>query len=68
MKTIKDMLSRLALFCRLEIAMVSELEELNERVASLEANRKVKDATILEHTKQLQEHALILRKLNVPRI
>lgn len=68
MKTIKDMLSRLALFCRLEVAIVSELEKLNERVASLEANRELKDASILDHTKQLQEHALLFRKLNAPRI
>ena len=68
MKTIKDMLSRLALFCRLEVAIVSELEKLNQRVAVLEANREMKDGTILEHTKQLQEQALLLRKLNVPKI
>lgn len=68
MKTIKDMLSRLALFCRLEVAIVSELEKLNQRVATLEANREMKDATILDHTKQLQEHGLLLRKLNAPQI
>lgn len=68
MKTIKDMLSRLALFCRLEMAIVSELEEINKRLYKLEANREVKDAAIKQHTTQLQEHDLMLRKLNAPRI
>lgn len=68
MKTIKDMLSRLALFCRLEVAIVSELEKLDSRVTQLEFNREQKDAAIKQHTTQLQEHDLLLRKLNAPRI
>lgn len=68
MKTIKDMLSRLALFCRLEVAIVSELEKLNDRVAALEANRELKDAAIKEQGKQLLEHGLLLRKLSAPQI
>lgn len=68
MKTIKDMLSRLALMCRLEVAIVSELEKLEARVKALEANRELKDATILDHTKTIQEHALLLRQLNAPRV
>lgn len=68
MKTIKDMLSRIALFCRLESAMVDELERINSRLYKLEANRDIKDAELKRHTTQLQEHDLMLRKLNAPRI
>ena len=64
MKTIKDMLSRLVLMCRLENAIVSELEKLAVRVYALEENRKLKDATIQHHTDQLQRHELILRQNN----
>lgn len=68
MKTIKDMLSRVALFCRLESAIVSELEEINKRLYKLEANREIKDAELKRHTTQLQNHDIMLRKLNTPGI
>lgn len=64
MKTIKDMLSRLAMMCRLEVAIVSEMEKQDARIKALEENRKVKDQTILELTKQVQELRLILRQSN----
>lgn len=64
MKTIKDMLSRLAMMCRLEVAIVSELEKLEARVKALEENRKIKDQTILEQQKRIQQLELILRQSN----
>lgn len=68
MKTIKDMLSRLALMCRLEVAIVSEMEKLASRVLALEENRKVKDATILQQTKDIQELRLMLRQQTAPKV
>lgn len=64
MKTIKDMLSRLAMMCRLEVAIVSEMEKQEARIKALEENRKVKDQTILELTRKVQEHSLIIRQNN----
>lgn len=55
MKNIRDLLSRLGLLCRLESAIVDELERLNERVYVLEENRKLKDARILQLTQELQD-------------
>lgn len=57
MKNILDLLSRLGLLCRLETAIVNELEALNARVYALEENRKLKDAAIL----QLQQDVATLR-------
>lgn len=64
MKTIKDMLSRLAMMCRLEVAIVSEMEKQEARIKALEENRKVKDQTILELTRKVQELTLIIRQNN----
>lgn len=64
MKTIKDMLSRLAMMCRLEVAIVSELEKQDSRIKALEENRKIKDQTILEQQKRIQQLELILRQNN----
>lgn len=46
MKNIKDMLSRLVLMCRLETAIVEELENLNKRVYALEQDLKLRTGTI----------------------
>ena len=62
MKTIKDMLSRVALFCRLEVAIVAELEKLSQRVYALEEQLKLKDAAIRHLREQLQNHDLVLRQ------
>lgn len=64
MKTIKDMLSRLAMMCRLEVAIVAEMEKQESRIKALEENRKVKDQTILDLTRRVQQLELILRQSN----
>lgn len=53
MKNIRDLLSRLGLLCRLETAIVDELERLNGRIYALEENRKLKDAAILDLKKDV---------------
>lgn len=53
MVNIRDMLARLGLLCRLETAIVDELERLNSRVYALEENRKLKDAAILKLEKDI---------------
>lgn len=62
MKNIKDLLSRLSMMCRLEAAIVAELETINNRLYALEENRKLKDASILEIKKDLGEVKLTLRQ------
>lgn len=61
MKNIRDLLARLGLLCRLETAIVDELERLNVRVYALEENRKLKDAAITRLTKEVQDLRLELR-------
>lgn len=61
MDNIKDLLSRVTLFCRLEVAIVKELENLSARCAALEENRKMKDATILKLEKKVSDLELMLR-------
>ena len=53
MKNILDLLSRLGLLCRLETAIVKELESLSARVYALEENRKLKDSAILQLEKDV---------------
>lgn len=62
MKNIKDLLSRLSLMCRLEAAIVAELESINQRLYALEENRKMKDAAIIDIRKDLGEVKLTLRQ------
>ena len=62
MKNIKDLLSRLGLMCRLEAAIVEELERINQRLYALEENRKLKDASIIDIKKDLGEVKLTLRQ------
>lgn len=61
MDNIKDLLSRVMLFCRLEVAIVKELEKLDSRVKTLEEHRKMKDAEILRLNKKVSDLELILR-------
>ena len=61
MKNIRDLLARLGLLCRLETAIVDELDRLNVRVYALEENRKLKDAAITQLTKEVQALRLELR-------
>lgn len=62
METIKDLLSRLTLLCRLETAIYKELEEINRRLYNLEENRKVKDKAIETLQKDVGNIKLMLRK------
>lgn len=62
MKNIKDLLSRLTMMCRLEKAIVDELERINSRLYALEENRKLKDGAIAAINKDLGEIKLTLRQ------
>lgn len=61
MDNIKDLLSRLTMMCRLEVAIVKELETQSARIKALEENRKLKDATILRLEKKVSDLELMLR-------
>lgn len=61
MPNIRDLLSRLGLLCRLETAIVDELERLGCRVYALEENRKLKDAAILDMKQEIQKLRAELR-------
>lgn len=61
LKNIRDMLARLGLMCRLESAIVAELERLNIRIYALEENRKLKDAAIARLNKEVGDLKLELR-------
>lgn len=62
MNNIKDLLSRLTMMCRLEKAIVEELERINSRLYALEENRKLKDGAIAAINKDLGEIKLTLRQ------
>lgn len=61
MTNIKELLSQITNYARLQVALVAKVEELENRVYSLEEKGKLKDTTI----KNLQNevHALRLNKL-----
>lgn len=61
MKNIRDLMSRLGLLCRLESAIVDELERHDTRLYALEENRKLKDAEILALKKEVQDLRLAVR-------
>lgn len=62
MYQIKELLSRIIDRCRLDVAIVKELEEQASRIKILEENRKAKDATISHLTQELAQIKLMLRK------
>lgn len=62
MNNIKDLLSRLTLLCRLERAIVDELDTLSQRVYGLEEKAKLRDASILELKKDVGELKLQVRR------
>lgn len=62
MEQIRDLLGRVKLFCRLEVAIVKQLEEYERRIYKLEENRKVKDAAIAQLQKDVSQLTLILRQ------
>lgn len=61
MKNVHDLLARLGLLCRLETAIVDELDRHNSRLYKLEENRKLKDADILALRKELMDLRLEVR-------
>ena len=62
MKNLRDLLARLGLLCRLEFAIVDELERHSSRLYALEENRKLKDAEILNLKTELQNLRLEVRR------
>ena len=62
MTNIKDLLSRLVMMCRLEKAIVDELESINKRLYALEENRKLKDGAIAAIQKDIGDLKLTLRQ------
>lgn len=60
MTNLKELLSQITSYARLQVALVAKIEELENRVYSLEERGKLKDTTI----KNLQNevHALRLSK------
>lgn len=62
MVNIKDLLSRLMLLCRLERAIVDELDTLSQRVYALEEKAKLRDASILDLKKDVGELKLQVRR------
>lgn len=63
MDSIKELLSRLALFCRLETAIAKELESHDSRLKALETNRSLKDPEIQRLQKKVAEMDLLLRQM-----
>lgn len=63
MDSIKELLSRLALFCRLETAIAKELENHDSRLKDLETNRKMKDPEITRLQKKVAELDLVIRQM-----
>lgn len=61
MKNVRDLMSRLGLLCRLESAIVDELERHHTQLYALEENRKLKDAEILRLKTELQDLRLAVR-------
>lgn len=62
MDKIKELLSRIGLQYRLEVAFCEVIEQLEQRAYALEQNRKIKDAEIARLQKEVGEIKLILRK------
>ena len=60
MKNVRELLARLGLLCRLESAIVDELERHDSRLYALEENRKFKDAEILRLTRELQDLRMVV--------
>lgn len=62
MEKIKELLSRIGLQYRLEVAFCEVLEKLEQRCYALEQNRKIKDAEIARLGKEVAEIKILLRK------
>lgn len=62
MEHIKDLLSRIMTHCRLEVAIVKYLEDLDQRVSAMEEKQKLDNAAISRNTKDVQDVKMILRQ------
>lgn len=62
MDQIHELLNRVVDQCRLQVAIVKELEDQRRRIRALEENRKQKDLAITNLTKQVQNLTLMQRK------
>lgn len=62
MEHIKDLLSRIMTHCRLEVAIVKYLEELEQRVYSLEQKQKIDNTAVLRNSKEIGDIKTILRQ------
>lgn len=60
MKNLRDLISRLGLLCRLESAIVEELERHESRLYALEENRKLKEAELLRLGREVQDLRLVV--------
>ena len=61
MKNLRDLISRLGLLCRLESAIVEELERHESRLYALEENRKLKDAELLRLGREVQDLRMVVK-------
>lgn len=61
MKNLRDLISRLGLLCRLESAIVEELERHESRLYALEENRKLKDAELLRVGREVQDLRMVVQ-------
>lgn len=62
MQKIKELLARIGLQYRLEVAFCEVIEEHDKRLYALEENRKLKDAEIARLSKDVAELKMLLRK------
>lgn len=61
MKNLRDLISRLGLLCRLESAIVEELERHESRLYALDENRKLKDAELLRVGREVQDLRMVVQ-------
>lgn len=66
LSNIRDLLGQLSLRCRLDAAMVEEMEDHSGRIYKLEENRKQKDAAILQMQQDIRQLRLALGQKVTP--
>lgn len=62
MEHIKDLLSRIMTHCRLEVAIVKYVEELERRVYALEEKQKLDNAAIGRNTEDIGKIRVMVRQ------
>lgn len=63
MEVIRELLGKIKIFARFEIAVADKLEDHDKRIYALEENKKLKDAAIMQLTKEVGDLRLILNDL-----